>query len=110
MLHNYEDGRIKLWLTGKLLNLRREHRALFSMGGYTPLLARGSKDDNVIAFARSYHGEFVIVAAPRFTYTLLRGSEAPPLGHVWGDTSLRIDVNFSKFMVCATYLPEKAYP
>ena len=52
LLRIYHDGRIKLWLTGKRLNLRREHRALFSPGKYIPLPANGSKEENVIAFAR----------------------------------------------------------
>ncbi len=91
LLQHCEDGRIKLWLTGKLLKLRQERRMLFSQGSYVPLPAYGSKEEHVIAFARSYGGESIIVAAPRFAYSLMRGSEAPPLGHVWNDTSLHID-------------------
>ncbi len=64
LLQNYQDGRMKLWLTEKLLNFRREHRALFSRGNYIPLRAHGSKEENVIAFARNYADEFIIVAAP----------------------------------------------
>ena len=47
LLQHYDDGRIKLWLTEKLLNLRRERRALFSRGNYLPLPANGSKEENV---------------------------------------------------------------
>ena len=50
---NYRDGRIKLWLTQKLLNFRREHRDLFSQGNYVPLLAHGGKEEHVVAFAGS---------------------------------------------------------
>jgi len=95
LLDHYDDGRIKLWLTQKLLNLRRERRALFTRGNYVPLSAYGSKEENVIAFSRSYQGEFIIVAAPRFAYSLMRGAETPPVGHAWNDTSLRIDVNLA---------------
>ena len=95
LLQHYEDGRIKLWLTEKLLNLRRERRELFSHGNYVPLQASGNKEENVIAFARSYQGELIIVAAPRFAYSLMRGSETPPIGHAWHDTSLRIDANLA---------------
>ncbi len=91
LLHNCQDGRIKLWLTEKLLNFRREHRTLFSQGNYIPLPAHGSKEENVIAYARSYGDEFVIVAAPRFSYSLMRGLENPPVGSVWSDTSVGID-------------------
>jgi len=95
LLQHYDDGRIKLWLTAKLLDLRRRHRAVFSRGSYLPLLARGSKHEHVIAYVRSYEGESVIVAAPRFAYTLMRGSQTPPLGHAWGDTSLRLDLDLA---------------
>lgn len=95
LLRHYDDGRIKLWLTEKLLRLRREHRTLFRRGSYVPLSAYGSKEEHVIAFARSYGEEFVIVAAPRFAYSLMRGTEAPPIGQAWNDTNLRIDVNFA---------------
>ena len=88
MLENYQDGRIKLWLTEAVLNFRRQHRSLFSQGNYIPLSARGSKEENVIAYARSYAGELVIVAAARFPYTLMRGSEGEPIGPVWNDTKI----------------------
>ena len=96
LMQHYEDGRIKLWLTEKVLNLRREHRALFSRGDYVPLPAHGSKEENVIAFSRSYGDESIVVAAPRFLYSLMRGSEAPPIGHAWNDTSLHIDISFAR--------------
>ncbi|MFZ0704566.1 MAG: malto-oligosyltrehalose synthase [Candidatus Korobacteraceae bacterium] len=95
LLQHYEDGRIKLWLAEKLLNLRRERRALFSRGSYLPLSSYGGKEDDVIAFARSYGGESIIVAAPRFAYTLMHGAEAPPIGAAWNHTSLRIDVDLA---------------
>lgn len=96
LLQQHDDGRIKLWLTEKLLNLRREHRGLFSRGDYVPLPAHGSKKENVIAFSRSYAGESIIAAAPRFAYALMRGTEAVPLGHVWNGTRLDVDANLVK--------------
>jgi (1->4)-alpha-D-glucan 1-alpha-D-glucosylmutase len=95
LLHNYHDGRIKLWLTEQLLNFRRHHRTLFSEGSYIPLLAHGSKEENVIAYARSHGEEVIIVAAPRFSYSLMHGSEAPPIGHAWSDTHLRVDTSLA---------------
>ena len=95
LLQNYHDGRIKLWLTGQLLNFGRRHRTLFSQGSYTPLPAHGSKEENVIAFARSHGDEVVLVAAPRFSYSLMHGSEAPPIGHAWNDTQLHVDANLA---------------
>ncbi len=90
LLENYQDGRIKLWLTQTVLNFRRQYRSLFSHGSYVPLSARGSKEEHVVAYARSYAGEFVIVAAARLPYTLMRGSEAPPIGQVWNNTGISL--------------------
>jgi len=88
MLENYQDGRVKLWVTQRTLNFRREHRALFENGSYQPLYAAGNQGEHVCAFARAAHGEYVLVAAPRFSYTLMRGRLAPPVGAAWGSTQL----------------------
>lgn len=74
------DGRVKLFLTWKSLNYRREHRSLFEAGKYLPLEVLGERSDNVCAFERYSDGETVIAVAPRF-FTRL-GTEA------WGDTRL----------------------
>jgi (1->4)-alpha-D-glucan 1-alpha-D-glucosylmutase len=95
LLQNFHDGRMKLWLTEKLLNFRRKHRELFSQGNYSPLLAYGGKEESVVAFTRTHGDDFIIVAAPRFPYTLMRGAEEPPTGQVWHDTSIEIDVSFT---------------
>jgi (1->4)-alpha-D-glucan 1-alpha-D-glucosylmutase len=89
-LETYHDGRIKLWLTAKLLNFRQEHPGLFSEGDYTPLAAHGNRAENVIGYARSHAGKVAIVAAPRFAYSLMRGAEAWPIGTVWHDTALEL--------------------
>ncbi len=88
LLRNYQDGRIKLWVTRQGLNLRREHPDLFRTGKYIPLQANRGKEDFVVAFARVRLGEAVIVAAPRLSYTLMKGNAEPPLGAAWNDSEL----------------------
>jgi (1->4)-alpha-D-glucan 1-alpha-D-glucosylmutase len=90
LLDHWQDGRIKLWLTERVLNFRREHRALFGDGDYLPLRAQGNKEENVIAFARNYSGESVVVVAPRFAYSLMRGGMRAPVGTAWGDSKLAL--------------------
>lgn len=80
LLQTMADGRVKLFLTWKSLNYRREHRSLFEAGKYLPLEVLGERSDNVCAFERYSDGETVIAVAPRF-FTRL-GTEA------WGDTRL----------------------
>ena len=49
---NYQDGRIKMWVTMRALNFRREHQELFRSGSYTASTAANEKQEHVGAFAR----------------------------------------------------------
>ena len=69
LLDTWHDGRIKLYVTWKLLQLRRAHRATFLDGGYRALATAGSGAESIVAFAR---GE-IVVAAPRLIRSRLRG-------------------------------------
>jgi (1->4)-alpha-D-glucan 1-alpha-D-glucosylmutase len=83
------DGRLKLWLTWRLLQLRRRHAALFRDGGYTALPVRGEREAHVVAHAREGTDGRVIVAAGRLYARLLDGQPGWPAGDaVWGDTAI----------------------
>jgi (1->4)-alpha-D-glucan 1-alpha-D-glucosylmutase len=90
LMANYQDGRIKMWVTMRALNFRREHQELFRTGSYSPLTAANEKQEHVAAFARSYEDRAIVVAAPRLTYTLMRGRVQPPIGDVWGNAELQL--------------------
>lgn len=87
---NYQDGRIKMWVTMRALNFRREHQELFRSGSYTPLTVANEKQEHVVAFARSHEDRAIVVAVPRFSYTLMRGRVHPPIGDVWGNAELQL--------------------
>lgn len=93
------DGRIKLYLIYRTLNVRREYDQLFAEGDYTPLEATGAQQAHVCAFARSRSAEaeeggqtqqVALVVAPRLVRRLVGGADQqPPLGAaVWGETWL----------------------
>ena len=89
LLVNWEDGRIKLYVTYKALNFRREHRALFLEGQYIPLPGTGARNNNVVAFLRTRENQWVLAAAPRLTAKM--AATGPPLGErVWGQTRIEI--------------------
>jgi len=90
LLKDYRDGRLKLWTTMNALNVRRQHQSLFRLGTYLPLSATRSREEHVVAFAREHNGDLAIAAAPRFSYTLMRGREEPPIGPAWGDAQLSV--------------------
>ena len=84
LLAGPEDGRVKLFLTGKALRFRRGRRELFASGDYLPLPATGEKREHVLAFARRRGKEWAIAAAPRLV-TRLCPPETFPLGEkAWG--------------------------
>jgi (1->4)-alpha-D-glucan 1-alpha-D-glucosylmutase len=77
VLEEWDSGLPKLWLTTRVLALRRERPADFSAESpYQPLVAQGAHLGNLLAFRR---GENLIAVVPRFTLSV---------GGDWGDTLL----------------------
>jgi (1->4)-alpha-D-glucan 1-alpha-D-glucosylmutase len=83
LLRHWEDGRIKMFVTWKLLELRARHAALFRDGNYEPIDA----GPNVVAFIRRHNNDAVLIAVPRLVANLVRPGRLP-IGDVWGDTTL----------------------
>jgi (1->4)-alpha-D-glucan 1-alpha-D-glucosylmutase len=60
---DWRDGREKLFVTHRLVQLRRHHPELFAAGDYRPLDAIGGQHgDHLCAFVRR-HGETMLVSA-----------------------------------------------
>jgi (1->4)-alpha-D-glucan 1-alpha-D-glucosylmutase len=105
LLANMNDGRIKLWATARALQFRRDNPELFRETAYYPVESLGGKQEHVCAFARgvpphkSDHSDkqTIIVAVPRFNYTLMRGRTEPPLGEVWSDTELLVPAHVPNY-------------
>ncbi|MGB8437659.1 MAG: malto-oligosyltrehalose synthase, partial [Burkholderiales bacterium] len=84
-----EDGRAKLWVVWRALEMRRAHALLFEKGDYAPLAASGTRADHVVAFARRHNDFGVIAIAGRLWASLGIDARVPPLGAaVWGDTTV----------------------
>jgi (1->4)-alpha-D-glucan 1-alpha-D-glucosylmutase len=91
LMDTMEDGRIKLYLTWKVLTLRKEHPELFEKGDYVPLTVTGARAEHVCAFARRYQDLETIIIAPRLFVRLLGDTETHPVGaSVWGDTVIEL--------------------
>ncbi|MGH9318542.1 MAG: malto-oligosyltrehalose synthase, partial [Vicinamibacteria bacterium] len=84
-IQSLEDGRLKLYLTRKLLELRSTRPPLFERGEYAPLGAEGPWSENVVAFTRFLPEDHVVVAVGRFFAKL----PEPALGSAWENTELR---------------------
>lgn len=83
------DGRAKLYLTWRALQLRRAHPGLFAGGDYRALGATGARAEHICAFARSRRSDQVIVAAPRWFARLAASGKAPVDPDAWVDTWVR---------------------
>ena len=91
LLQSWPDGRIKMFLTQRMLQFRREHADLFQSGNYLPLKASGNLADCCINFARQLNDEWIVVIAPRLSSRI----GFPPVGERWKDTSLELPETFS---------------
>jgi (1->4)-alpha-D-glucan 1-alpha-D-glucosylmutase len=90
LLSSKEDGRIKLFLTYKVLQARKENLEVFLKGEYQPLEVVGKFQDHIVAFARRFGDSIAIAIAPRFLTTLVQPGEYPFGEQVWADTQLKL--------------------
>jgi (1->4)-alpha-D-glucan 1-alpha-D-glucosylmutase len=90
LLAGWADGRIKLYVLATLL--RRGAEGAWPANSYEPLAAAGERARHVVAFARGA----AITIVPRLPRAL--SVDAPPLGDVWGSTSVALPENaFSRY-------------
>ena len=80
LLVNWQDGRIKLFVTAAGLRARRELPHVFAGGNYLPLTTEVSVPAGLVAFARTSGEDAVIVVVPRLGGRLTGASGAPPVG------------------------------
>ncbi|MEK0194507.1 malto-oligosyltrehalose synthase, partial [Microcoleus anatoxicus] len=90
LISTKEDARIKLFLTTRVLEARKQYLKVFQAGNYQPLEVVGRFKDNLIAFARSYENTTAIVIAPRFLTGIVKPEEMPLGEKVWKDTKLEL--------------------
>jgi (1->4)-alpha-D-glucan 1-alpha-D-glucosylmutase len=90
LLDQWQDGRVKLYLTDRALNFRKAHAEMFREGDYLPLGVMGDRTQHVVAYARRKGPAWALVAVPRLV-TSLCAPEEPPLGaNVWRDTAVML--------------------
>ena len=82
------DHRAKLFVTARLLRMRRTHADLFTHGDYFPLPVSGQRARHVIAFAREFRGQCAVTVVPRLTGAL--GSGSTPTPDWWVDTAVAL--------------------
>jgi (1->4)-alpha-D-glucan 1-alpha-D-glucosylmutase len=69
----WQNGREKLFIIRRLLDLRRSHPGLFAQGDYRPIEPEEDSDNHICAFARVRGVEEIVVVVPRLVYHLYQG-------------------------------------
>jgi (1->4)-alpha-D-glucan 1-alpha-D-glucosylmutase len=83
------DGRAKMWVILRALELRRAQPGIYRDGQYLPLHAHGSRTSHVVAFMRKHERKSAVTIAGRLWMKLGGEAETLPLGETaWGDTAI----------------------
>jgi (1->4)-alpha-D-glucan 1-alpha-D-glucosylmutase len=81
LLRTWPDGRVKLYVTWRLLRLRSEDPA-FAAADYVPLETTGTRGDHIVGFARGR----AIVVVPRLVRSIFERSDDMPKLVYHGET------------------------
>jgi (1->4)-alpha-D-glucan 1-alpha-D-glucosylmutase len=76
LVQNWQDGRIKLYLIWRILNLRRKYPRVFLDGQFLPMKTTGEREANLIAYARRRGNTWMMTIVPRW---LARSKASPAL-------------------------------
>ena len=87
LVTDWRSGAIKMRLLQVGLKLRAVASDLFDKGDYLPLPVEGKAAEHILAFARTFGPDLVVVIAPRLCLNLLGGRNTPlvPRQH-WDNT------------------------
>ncbi|HEV3008519.1 MAG TPA: malto-oligosyltrehalose synthase, partial [Burkholderiales bacterium] len=92
LLKNLSDGRAKLHVIRKGLEVRKKFPTLFHGAKYTPLYADAGREENLVAFALTEGSSSVVAVAPRFLSRLMHADDVAPLGpKAWGEARIPMD-------------------
>ncbi|MEO0374802.1 MAG: malto-oligosyltrehalose synthase, partial [Cyanobacteria bacterium P01_A01_bin.17] len=95
LLRTPETGWVKLFLTHRVLQVRREKADLFQRGSYQRLTLGGSLQDHVVTFAREWSGECAIAIAPRLFTKLVEPGVLPLGERIWQETRITLPSGFN---------------
>ncbi len=110
LLDNWEDGRIKMYVTTVGLRLRRRVPNLFLAGEYLPLEADGHRASHVVALARRLTDHRIVAIVPRLVAGLTAPEHGLPVGAAWAETTLRLPPELSAPRFHNLFTGETVYP
>ena len=84
------DGRAKMWVSWRALQLRKAHEPLFAAGEYLPLVVSGSRAAHAVACGHRHGEQCVVVVVGRLFASMGLAVGTPPIGDAWGDTRVEL--------------------
>lgn len=87
LVSGWKDGRIKLYVTHKALEIRKRLFDVFAKGDYIPLPSAGPRQDHVLSFARRSGRTWAVVVVPRLMARITPPNVAPLGVRAWGRRS-----------------------
>jgi (1->4)-alpha-D-glucan 1-alpha-D-glucosylmutase len=91
LMPTWPDGRVKMFLTQRVLRFRRKHSDLFEHGEYLPVQASGTFAECCVSFARRFENKWILVIALRLSARI----GFPPIGELWKDTVVELPETLS---------------
>ena len=92
LLQNLPDGRAKMHIIRKGLEVRKKYPGLFHGAKYIALYADSGREENIVAFKLSEGTRAVLAVAPRLFSHLMEPADLAPLGaKVWGESRLPME-------------------
>jgi (1->4)-alpha-D-glucan 1-alpha-D-glucosylmutase len=91
LMQTWPDGRIKLFLTNHLLQLRRGHADLFERGEYLLLHTSGTFAESCVSFVRRFNENWIAVIAPRLSSRV----GFLPIADAWQETAIQLPETLS---------------
>lgn len=89
------SGRVKLFVTHKLLQVRKANPDLFAKGDYLPLTVEGAFREYVMAFARHNGSDWLVVVIPLHLARLCKSQNITDVLDLdWQDTRVTLPANF----------------
>lgn len=101
LIENWTNGHLKLAWTKMLLDTRRSFPDVFSKGRYEPVAVAGPDREHIIAYARQYERDAVIVAVGRHF------ADVTERGRQWPRRAFNITLDTSAYVVSTPSGPEK---
>jgi (1->4)-alpha-D-glucan 1-alpha-D-glucosylmutase len=95
MLDQWEEGRIKLFVTACAARLRRARPGLFLHGAYEPLGAAGPRADHLVSCLRRHDTGIVVAVATRLSARLTSMQPLPVGAEIWAGTRIGLPPDLS---------------